>query len=331
MTETEAVLRSALGEVTVRAIETISGRGVFSIVERCHLGGPDAPAPTVIVKRPTTGPNHDAARDGGAYRRETLAYTDLTELVDGLGPSCHGIVDRADGGVAFVLEDLERRGRIADQVVGLSPVEAIAVAETLARWHDRARELDLDVLDVRRDTPAQLPLAVARLGLERLDGDVRPVFEDLLADVDHHLMAFRSGPGRTLCHGDPRADNITIVEAPPHGPTDDPAPARLFDFQQLAVQTYGADLAWLLATSLEPQTRRAHQGEIVAAYADRRGLVHAEVDHALRVGAVLPGLAVLLLVQRAVEGRRAAAMVATSVERIAAFVIDAGTASLGAH
>ncbi len=319
MHPTEALLRDHLGDaLEVTRIEPITGRGVFSIVERCHLRGSAAPAATVVVKRPTDGPNHRAALDGGAYRREALAYRELGEVLDGLGPACHATVDHDDGGITFVLEDLERSGRAADQVVGLTADDAHAVLDTLARWHRRGAELDLAGLDVRRSTPSLIPLAAATAGLDRLPPGERAVFAALLERAPALIEAFDARSDITLCHGDPRGDNVVIVD----DPSGAEAPARLLDFQQLAVQTRGADLAWLLATSLDPDVRRAHWSGLMGAYSEATGRPIHEAEEATRIGTLLPGLAVLLLVQREVSDGRGRAMVARSVERISAMVAD---------
>ena len=146
----------------------------------------------------------------------------------------------------------------------------------------------------------------------------RPVFAALLERAPTLIDAFDARDDETLCHGDPRGDNVVIVDAPTGGE----APARLLDFQQLAVQTAGADLAWLLATSLDPDIRRASWDDLMAAYADATGGSAADAEEATRIGTLLPGLAVLLLVQREVDDERVRRMVARSTERISAMVRD---------
>ena len=119
------------------------------------------------------------------------------------------------------------------------------------------------------------------------------------------MARFTDASGATLCHGDPRADNLAFDRAG--------APV-VFDWQQLAVQLPEADLAWLAATSLTVETRRAVERDLVAGYG-------TTMDR-YRLGFVLPGLAVLLLAQREIDSDRTAAFVAASLHRIATAVSD---------
>ena len=79
----------------------------------------------------------------------------------------------------------------------------------------------------------------------------------------------------------------------------------LFDWQQIAVQFGEADLAWLMATSLDPEVRRAGHEDLVGAYG-------ADIDR-LRLGFVLPGLAALMLAQRTADHPRTRRFIATSL------------------
>ena len=125
--------------------------------------------------------------------------------------------------------------------------------------------------------------------------------------------------GQTLCHGDPRADNVVFAE-------DDRA--VLFDWQQMAVQFGEADLAWLLSTSTTPETRRDVEADVIASYALARGQNAATTWERYRLGMVLPGLAVLFLAQRETADERTEQLIATSLERIGIAVDDLAAAEL---
>ncbi len=322
------------GAAEVGAVTDINrGRGAFSLVLRAELAsvgrqdrGPDNASgqhpgrpPTVVAKLPRPGPNGAAARASGSYRRESLAYREILPRSPVGHPHCFAILDE-DGGesCALLLEDLGDR-RLPDQLDGLTADDALAVADALARFHrswgGAAERLGRSV---RHNTVAGLPTGQLDRGLAVLDerwSEVlgradRAVFADLRAA--HAGLAARFGvEPATLCHGDPRADNLAF--AADGGPI-------LFDWQQMAVQFGEADLAWLAATSLTVTTRRSVERALVEAGGGR-------LDR-YRLGMALPGLAVLLLAQRELPDERARRFVATSLQRIAAAVADNETARL---
>jgi hypothetical protein len=320
--EVERLIRLAFGPPGPYAIDGLSdanqGRGVFSRVVRVRLSwaeGPEVAArpASVVAKVPAAGPNGAAAVASGACRREALAYSRLLPTSP-IGSPRAWLVDHGPGDRAgFVLEDLGPL-RAVDQLDGLAPEDCLAVSHALHRfhrhWQDPARHTGLGV---RHATPAAIaPDALAR-GLQALAGrwaadlDAARLraFRGLVARRQALVEAFvRAGPP-TLCHGDPRADNLVFS---PQG-----APV-LFDWQQLAVQFGAADLAWLAATSLTPATRRQVERDLVDGYG-------AAFDQ-YRLGFVLPGLAVLLLAQRDTPDERTRRFVATSLDRIATALID---------
>ncbi len=315
------------GGPEVASLQDINrGRGAFSAVlqvglrwrERPSEGDEHRPA-TAVAKLLVDGPNGEAAIASGACGREVLAYSQL--LVDSpiATPRAYAIEDDGDRGAAFLLEDLSGY-RAVDQVDGLDSADAARVANSLSRFHRRWRDDDrLDGLTVRRNTIAGLPADRLRAGLEclerdwadELDSADRLRFAELLANADRLIELF-DGAAATLCHGDPRADNLVF---------DDHDGVVLFDWQQIAVQFGEADLAWLAATSIEPAIRRATERDLVAAYG-------GDFDR-YRLGMALPGMAVLLLAQRELPTQRARLFVATSLRRIAAAIGDLEVAELG--
>lgn len=299
------------------------GRGVFSRVVRAELAwtgpvdGPDGGDGTgrprsVAVKLPAPGPNGEAAAATGACRREALAYTRLLPHSPVAAPRAWLVHHGPGAAASFVLEDLSGL-RAVDQLDGLPADDALAVAETLARFHrhwadpDRHRNLPL-----RRTVPAGIPAEALARGLTALEerwADVvdtaqRAVFARLVARRAELVAAFAAARPPTVCHGDPRADNVAFG---PAGPV-------LFDWQQPAIQLGAADVAWLAATSLTPETRRTLDADLAAAGS-------CTVD-AYRTGLLLPGLAVLLLAQRAADSERTARFIATSLRRIATAAAD---------
>ncbi len=288
------------------------GRGVFSDVWRVRSITGTVGAPSVVVKMPRAGPNGDAARRSGAYDRERLAYSSL--LIDKLPvPHCFGISDTPDG-PAIVLDDLTSL-RFVDQLDGLHSSDVLAVVDSLAVCH---RSMDIrgaDALGVRRNTPSTFSQEVLSRGLRSLPLAVGPIFASLLEQMDQRVAQFAALTDPVLCHGDPRADNVAFDDA-----ADSPS-AILYDWQQIAIQAGEADLAWLLATSVDAESRRMVEPLVMARYAQASGRSLAEVMQRYRIAMVVPGLAVLLLAQRRAEGRLGD-LVRISIERIAAAVED---------
>lgn len=290
------------------------GRGVFATVLRARLAWTEAEAgpESVVIKLPDPGDNGRAAAASGAYRREALAYREVLDVSPITSP--HAYLVRSHGDLAsFVLADLGDH-RIVDQLEGLEADDAGAVALELARFHRFWQSSPaLGRLDVRRATPLAFDPAALRRGLDvlrtRWADDVgeatSSAFADLLDQRDRLVEVFASWGPVTLCHGDPRADNLAF------DPVDTPV---LYDWQQLAVQFGAADLAWLVSTSLTPTVRRESLDDLIAQYG-------TTIDD-VRLGLVLPGLAVLLLCQREIVDGRTRRFIATSLTRIGSALVD---------
>ncbi|MDH3301534.1 MAG: ecdysteroid 22-kinase family protein [Acidimicrobiia bacterium] len=316
----ERLVRAAYGTdaiVTAR-VDVGGGRGTFSDVIRLDLAGTDAVPATAVAKLPADNVNRDAAASSGAYRREAEAYGHLLPLSPVARPELHAMVT-ADDTAAFLLQDLTPLRRV-DQLTGLGPADTAAVAETLERFHRFWRRRvetpggPVDELAIRRSTVAGFSLDSVARGLAMVrdrwidvTADEADVFSKLVANapalVDAFTHAATAEP--TLCHGDPRADNLCFAGD---------GSAVLFDWQQIAVQFGEADLAWLMATSLDPEVRRSCADNVVRDHG-------ADFDR-FRLGLVLPGLAALLLAQRQADHERTRRSISTSLRRIAAALAD---------
>lgn len=321
---TTAAVRATFGDdVVIRSITPVDhGRGVFSHVMRAEL---DGPVPSVAVKLLRSDANGAAALTSGAVSREILAYQELLPVTEGVwSPTFFGIsVDERDV-PSFVMQDLSTL-RHMDQVDGLTDRDLRAVtAELIALHASWAGRPELDAIDVRRSTPSHLPGEGIERGAALLDtrwanisAERRSALQALAAHREDAIRAFNAEENLTLCHGDPRGDNVAF---------DHDGRAVLFDWQQLAIQMGEADLAWLLATSVDRETRRSLEGDIVASYAMARQQDAASTWRRYVKGMVLPGLAVLLLAQRETDDDRSHRFIETSIERIADAVIDLGVA-----
>lgn len=322
-----------LGERTIEAVRSVfgddvsvgsaspidHGRGVFSHVMRAELGG--APTSSVAVKLLRSDANGAAALTSGAVAREILAYEELLPATPAVAaPELFGVSVDSRNMPALVLEDLSSH-RHADQVSGLGGDDLRAVVAELIELHSAwADHPELHEIAVRHSTPAHLPEDGLLRGAELLDTKWAAVSAErrsaLQALASHHreaVGAFGAEDASTLCHGDPRGDNVAF---------DSNGRAVLIDWQQIAVQFGEADLAWLLATSVDRDNRRSIEGDIVASYGLARRQDAATTWRRYVTGMILPGLAVLLLAQRSVDDERTERFVRTSIERIADAVID---------
>lgn len=295
------------------------GRGVFARVVRVELswpGGPSGPRgprpPSVVMKLPVAGPTGAAAAASGAYRREAEAYLRLLPRSP-VGHPLAYLVEPDDALVSLVLEDLGRHRRV-DQLDGLGLTDAVSVASALRQQHDHWQcQPDLMELPIRRASPTTLDPTALAAGVQSVAdrwGDAVPperlrAFKSLLANREHLVERFAAAGPPTLCHGDPRADNLVF---------DEEGRPVIFDWQQIAVQFGPADLSWLAATSMTIDDRRRGDDALIEAYGTTR-------DH-YRLGFVLPGLAVLLLAQRDFADERSNRFVATSLDRIGAAIDD---------
>ncbi len=310
------------------------GRGVFSRVFAVDLNWPASsadpvpvsiPRPTsIVIKLAALGANREAAIASGAYAREALAYQRLLQNSPIAVPICHGISSCADGAIDFVLEDL-RSGRSVDQIEGLHVTDARTIVQELGRWHHSSRRDKLEDLGrsvhLRRSTPRLLPQEGLLRGLQTL----RERWSDLLSEqqiqnfsrlVERRselIDAFDQGP-TSLCHGDVRADNLIFDY--------DGNKVVFYDWQQAALQSGEADLAWLCATSLSPAIRQEVERELCQIFGDASGEPTGPIWDRYRSALVLPGLAVLFLAQRELDTERARFFVATSLTRIATAIDD---------
>lgn len=301
------------------------GRGVFGEVIRATFssGTPES----VAVKLAIAGPDGDAARRSGAYEREALAYRELLPHLDVRSPTCHGLLPDSLG-PTIILEDLSDK-RAVDQLDGLGVDDALAVAAQLGELHraqpDRFWRAESPIATLRGSVVALLDPIALRMGLVALerrwsdvvDLDTRQAFSKLVENQTELAACLATAGPVVLCHGDPRADNLVFG-------VDDSV--TLFDWQQIAKQPGVADLAWMAATSLEPETRRLIDEDLRRIYGESTGLP-IDVD-AYRAGFALPGLAVLLLAQRQATSERTRSFIAASLHRIGHALVDLAVGDL---
>lgn len=210
-------------EVRSCKVEQIAiGIGLLGRLFRVHLdGAPDLPA-TVVVKLPTLDltARVNLCEELEFYLREVHFYQDIG-TANPLPPAQHyfAAFDERTHDFVLVLEDL-RRLRLADQLVGCTPDDAVTVIDAIARHHahwwdnDRLRSLNwlkaftappfTDVIVANYD--AAWPKFLDLMGTE-LSPEIRGYGERFASLMPWFIEEVSREP-HTFVHGDLRLDQI---------------------------------------------------------------------------------------------------------------------------
>lgn len=265
-------------EVAAVAAEPV-GAGQMATSVRLTLdyaSAPDGAPRTVVAKVPSTDEASLAMAAGSnAYVREVAFYRDLAPEFGGAVPLAHS-GEAADSGTEFVLllEDLAP-ARSVDQRDGGSVDEVAAVlghtADLHGRFWGRADAPWLPVQHVWGALAGQIP-DLTDAWLERFAPYVEADLHDVIREVGAVAPIWLStlAHHRTVWHGDLRLDNI-LFDA--RGGTSD---AVIVDWQSTASGPGTTDVAYLIGTSLAPDTRQRSERDLVAAYHERL-VTHAGV------------------------------------------------------
>ena len=221
----------------------------------------------LIVKLPATEPDSRAAGTLG-YRCETSFYREFADRISARVPRCFfTATDDATNGFTLLLEDLAP-AEPGDQIAGCTADEALAAAVNVAglhaaTWNDPSiRELGWLIPDLTAmpEFTAELLGNATDQFLQRYPVDASTA-SVLRCFADRFVAwASRRPEPYSLLHSDYRLDNLLF--APP-GAAD---PVIAVDWQVVTVGLPLRDVAFLLATGLSPQDRRAGERAIVGAY-----------------------------------------------------------------
>lgn len=327
---TPAWLSEALGvEVTAVAAEPV-GHGQIGSNHRLHLtyGGPTVLPPTLVAK---LGAGEDRSIVAGGYRKEVAFYLDLAPTVAARTPACrHGSIS-ADGTVFTLLLDDLAPAAPGDQLAGADATATEAAVRTLAGLHG-PRWGDPTLWDHPELTPTDAEGA-AFLGAifdeavttftarycDELDDGVEPLLRRVAEALPTWIVA---RPERfALLHGDFRLDNLLFAAD---------GTVHAVDWQTMTVGQPGRDLGYLVATSLEPDDRRAAEADLAAAYVEELaahgvdGYSAADALADLAFGTIQGPMITVLGAVYATAGRstRGDAMFLTMLRRSLAAVAD---------
>jgi hypothetical protein len=263
------LLGQLLGQSVTDVVTEPLGVGNMSGSYRLMLsyrGGSVGPQ-TVIAK---IASEVAAVREANAttYRTEVGFYTELAHKLDVESPACYHADFAEDGSFLLLLEDLHP-AMPGDQIRGCTAEQARAALVNLSGLHASSWQRD----DLQR-LPFLTPMAA---GAADAIGDVlvatTPAFVDRFstpAQDAEILTTFARSASRwvtgraerfALLHNDYRLDNLLFDSRP-----DSPRPVIAVDWAVLGAGLPGRDVAFFLATGLEPEQRRRYEHELVAAY-----------------------------------------------------------------
>ncbi len=246
---------------------------------RLHLDGGKELA--VFVKQPSRSL---AARAFVAIprlsRAEVRFYTELRDQVPIATPRCYG-AGHFRRGFIVILEDLVDTGAtLRKSADTLSADEAASLLASLAdlhrQWWGRTESHPWLALNPRRELMlgALLSPSLCRLGFWRVGSAVPETLHQPIARYARTRRAAQevmsAGP-TTLIHNDCHPGNQFV--------TADGRPG-LIDWQLCRAGPWARDVAYLLATSLDPETRRSAEKDLLADYLGQLGPVAPDFDEA---------------------------------------------------
>lgn len=246
---------------------------------RVHLA--DGKELAVFVKRPSRSL---IARAFVAVprlsRAEVRFYTELRDQVPIATPRCYG-ADHFRSGFTVILEDLVDTGAtLRSSTDTLSTDEAASLLESLAdlhrQWWGRTDAHPWLAKNPRRELMlgALLSPSLCRLGLWRVGSAVPETLRRPISRYARNRRAAQeamsAGPA-TLIHNDCHPGNQFV--------TADGRPG-LVDWQLCRAGPWARDVAYLLATSLDPDTRRTVERDLLAGYLRQLGSVAPDFDSA---------------------------------------------------
>lgn len=219
--------------------------------------------PDTMVAKLATGPVEQREFGSGAFRNEVRFYQELVSTFRVPTPSAFAAVSSESGSeFVLLLEDIAD-ARQGDQIAACSPDQVRAVAIAAAglhgpRWNDASL---LDDFPLPTPTDCDLmesllePMADVYRARCELTGPQSATVDAMIRDAAPWLR--RAPEHFALIHGDLRVDNVMFR---------DDGSLSILDWQTITTGHPMRDIAFLLATSLTTEDRRAHERDIVAAY-----------------------------------------------------------------
>ncbi len=274
------VLGTPVADVAVSPIGTGQTGATYRVAATYRSGDGGLPE-TFVVKLPSQDPEVRAGASFG-YQAEHAFYTDVADTVRVPMPHCYHC-DIDSGGADFVLLLSDMAPAVqGDQLAGCGAQEAELAVRALAglhgpRWCDPAwRDFTGAAMGKPDEDSAKglgdiftmaVGITLDKLG-PRLSKEDAATLNDVAAAMAPWLLL---EPDRfSVLHGDFRLDNLLF----------DPDHTRVavVDWQTLAVGLPARDLAYFVASGLDPQLRAQAERDLVGAY-HRELLAHGVRDY----------------------------------------------------
>ena len=267
-----SALRFAGHDVTIRDVcRQRIGTGQMGVSYRLRLefDGDPGGFPTSIVAKLPSPDREMRPLVSGAYRLEVNFYNEIAATVAVHTPGCH-LALISDDATSFVLllEDLDPAVQ-GDQLTGCGVDQAEDAVVNLAglhgpRWCDPTLS-NVPWLPHIDEENAQflgaMMVPATATFVERYGDDLTEHHREVLFTVAEAIPAWAMARSErfAVLHGDYRLDNLLF-------PPDGSRGVVAVDWQTLALGLPARDLAYFLATSLQPDDRRLHEEHLVAAY-----------------------------------------------------------------
>ncbi|KRB77430.1 hypothetical protein ASE01_10060 [Nocardioides sp. Root190] len=272
VTEVGQLTPDWLGDALGHRVDTVTaepvGTGQIGTCYRLTLTGEPGLLSTVLAKLPAADPGARALL-ANPYRTELRFYRELLPTLAVRAPLMHhaeGVGE--DGEFVLLLEDLAPAVQ-GDQIAGCTAAQVEDAVVNLAglhgpRWCDPTL-LDIEGLSVNGPDDAALMAELfgpsVDLFLANLDGLLSEEDAATVREVPAVLerWALARADRFAPVHGDYRLDNLLF-------PPDGGPGVVAVDWQTLSLALPARDLAYVIATSLDPDLRRASEQDLVAAY-----------------------------------------------------------------
>lgn len=266
------------------------------------------------------------------FRTEVRFYNEIAQAVPLSLPRVVIAQGKSGSKAILALEDVTASGATpGNPADALQPDQAAAVVRQLARLHaqfwnqpDRLYPWlgsSARALEDRLGRVLSVPLM--RRGLHLATKYIPADFHEpclRYAKQRHRIMQFLSSGTHTLVHHDCHPGNLFWKDALTPG---------FLDWQMVRSGESISDIAYFLATALEPEIRREHEENLLAIYAgelENQGIVEIRTANLLqryRAHLIYPFEAMILTL--AVGGMMHRESNITLLQRAAAAVVDSGT------
>lgn len=231
----------------------------------------DAPESVILKIHASDPATVEASVVAGVYRSEHEMTQIISKLQDLRTPDFyHSNISDDDRTSNILMQDLSEICEAGDQIKGMTPEQALSTVRELTELHKYFwNSPQLESLDSAGSNPRVHRQGAAvlqeRLG-DRFDAEQMNIVTESLSHIDTWLDY--QPRHRTLIHTDCRADNILFDMSNPATPA-----AYLIDWASCAVGDGMADIAYLLASSVKVEDRKACEDQAIAYYAEEIGKV----------------------------------------------------------